>query len=113
MIMSGTNGMDMNGADASAAAGFNTTTPNWHYTGPGHPAGRGAVAAGGRQQRADDIHMAESGCAPSLTAAEDIGAEQYVQATSAGRVRLRHAGGGRGRRVRARVADGLPGRRTT
>ena len=34
MIMSGSNGMDMNGADASAAAGFNTTTPNWHYTGP-------------------------------------------------------------------------------
>ena len=31
----------------------------------------------------DDIHMAESGCAPSLTAADDIGAVQYVQATSA------------------------------
>ena len=27
--------------------------------------------------------MAESGCAPSLTAADDIGAVQYVQATSA------------------------------
>ena len=34
MIMSGTYGMDMNGADASAAAGFNTTTPDWHYTVP-------------------------------------------------------------------------------
>ena len=34
MMMSGTNGMDMNGADASAAAGFNTTKPNWHYSGP-------------------------------------------------------------------------------
>ena len=37
MIMSGQNGMDMNGSDASAAAGFNTTTPNWHYTGPAIP----------------------------------------------------------------------------
>ncbi len=37
MIMSGSNGMDMNGADASAAAGFNTTTPGWHYTGPAIP----------------------------------------------------------------------------
>ena len=27
--------------------------------------------------------MAESGCAPSLTAADDIGAVQYVQGTSA------------------------------
>ncbi len=31
------NGMDMNGSDASAAAGFNTTTPNWHYTGQAIP----------------------------------------------------------------------------
>ena len=29
-----------------------------------------------------DVHMAESGCAAGLTAGEDIGAEQYVQATS-------------------------------
>jgi hypothetical protein len=83
MIMGGTNGMDMNGADASAAAGFNTTTPNWHYTGPAIPqAEAGALLTDGNNGPAD-VHMAESGCAPSLTAAQDIGAEQYVQATSA------------------------------
>ena len=54
--------------------------------------------------------MAESGCAPSLTAAEDIDAQQYVQATSAAVSRLRHAVRGGGRRVRARLADGLSGR---
>ncbi len=32
--MSGSLGMDMNGADASAAAGLNTTKVNRHYTGP-------------------------------------------------------------------------------
>ena len=29
--------MNMNGADASAAAGLNTTKANWHYTGPALP----------------------------------------------------------------------------
>ena len=39
MVMAGpgTN-MNMNGADASAAAGLNTTKSNWHYTGPALPA---------------------------------------------------------------------------
>ena len=38
MIMGGKSaGMDMNGADASAAAGFNVTKPNWNYTGPALP----------------------------------------------------------------------------
>ena len=113
MIMSGTNGMDMNGADASAAAGFNTTKPDWHYTGPAIPQAEAQALLADGNNGPSDIHMAESGCAPSLTAAEDIGAEQYVQATSAAVSALRHAGGGGGRRVRARVADGLPGRRTT
>jgi hypothetical protein len=83
MIMSGTNGMDMNGADASAAAGFNTTTPNWHYTGPAIPQTEASELLADGNNGPADIHMAESGCAPSLTAAQDIGAEQYVQATSA------------------------------
>ena len=81
--MSGTNGMDMNGADASAAAGFNTTTPNWHYTGPAIPQAEASALLADGNNGPNDIHMAESGCAPSLTAAEDIGAVQYVQATSA------------------------------
>jgi hypothetical protein len=83
MIMSGTNGMDMNGSDASAAAGFNTTTPNWHYSGPALPQAEASELLAAGNNGPSDIHMAESGCAPSLTAADDIGAVQYVQATSA------------------------------
>jgi len=83
MIMSGRNGMDMNGSDASAAAGFNTTTPNWHYTGPAIPQVEASQLLSDGNNGPSDIHMAESGCAPSLTAADDIGAVQYVQATSA------------------------------
>ena len=83
MIMSGSNGMDMNGADASAAAGFNTTTPNWHYTGPAIPQSEARTLLSDGNNGPSDIHMAESGCAPSLTAADDIGAVRYVQATSA------------------------------
>jgi hypothetical protein len=83
MIMSGQNGMDMNGSDASAAAGFNTTTPDWHYTGPAIPQAQASELLADGNNGPSDIHMAESGCAPSLTAADDIGAVQYVQATSA------------------------------
>ena len=83
MIMSGQNGMDMNGSDASAAAGFNTTTPNWHYTGPAIPQAEASELLAAGNNGPNDIHMAVSGCAPSLTAADDIGAVQYVQATSA------------------------------
>ena len=83
MIMGGTNGMDMNGADASAAAGFNTTTPNWHYTGPALPQAEAQVLLSDGNNGPNDIAMAENGCAPRLTAAQDIGAQQYVQQTSA------------------------------
>ena len=83
MIMSGKNGMDMNGADASAAAGFNTTTPGWHYDGPALPQADASQLLADGNNGPNDIYMAESGCAPSLTAADQIGAVQYVQATSA------------------------------
>jgi hypothetical protein len=83
MIMSGENGMDMNGSDASAAAGFNTTTPDWHYTGAAIPQAEASELLAAGNNGPTDIHMAESGCAPSLAAADDIGAVQYVQATSA------------------------------
>ena len=83
MIMSGHNGMDMNGADASAAAGFNTTTPNWHYTGAALPQAEATTLLSEGNNGPSDIRMAENGCAPSLTASDDIGALQYVQATSA------------------------------
>jgi hypothetical protein len=83
MIMSGTHGMDMNGADASAAAGFNTTKPNWHYTGPALPQAEAQALLADGNNGPTFIQMAENGCAPRLTAVEDIGAQQYVQATSA------------------------------
>ena len=51
MIMGGDNGMNMNGADASAAAGFNSTKANWSYTGPALPHRFGARVAGRRRER--------------------------------------------------------------
>ena len=84
MIMGGKSaGMDMNGADASAAAGFNVTKPNWSYTGPALPQAEAQELLADGNNGPDDIGMAENGCAPKLTAAEDLGAVQYVQATSA------------------------------
>lgn len=83
MIMSGNNGMDMNGADASAAAGYNTTKPNWHYSGPALPQAEAQQLLDNGRNGPDDIHMAVSGCAPHLTANQAIEAQQYVQQTSA------------------------------
>jgi hypothetical protein len=83
MIMSGNLGMDMNGADASAAAGLNTTKDNWHYTGPALPSALARTLLTDGKNGPQDIHMAVSGCAKTITAAEQINAVQYVQATSA------------------------------
>ena len=82
MTMGGDVKMNMNGADASAAAGLNSTKANWHYTGPPLP------QADAQQLLADGgngpgrIHMAQSGCAPEPTFSDQINAEQYVQSTS-------------------------------
>jgi hypothetical protein len=75
--------MNMNGTDASAAAGFNTTTPNWHYTGTAIPNAEAQTLLNEGNDAANDVHMAVSGCAARLTSGEDIGAQQYVQQTSA------------------------------
>jgi hypothetical protein len=83
MIMGGHNlGMDMNGSDATAAAGLNTTKANWDYTGPALPSALAneLLADGGNGP--DDLRMAVSGCAPAPTASQEINAVQYVQATS-------------------------------
>jgi hypothetical protein len=82
MIMSGTLGMNMNGTDASAAAGLNTTKANWHYTGPPLPQAlaQELLAEGSNAPQA--IHMATSGCAPEPTFSQEINAAQYVQSTS-------------------------------
>ncbi len=67
----------------SAAAGFNTTKPDWHYTGAALPQAEAQALLADGNNGPVDIHMAQSGCAARLTSAQDIGAEQYVQATSA------------------------------
>ncbi len=82
MIMSGTEGMNMNGADASAAAGLNTTKANWSYTGPALPTAMANELLAQGKNGPTDIHMAVTGCAAEPTFSQQINATQYVQATS-------------------------------
>jgi hypothetical protein len=83
MLMAGGLGMDMNGADASAAAGLNVTKANWHYDGPALPNALARELLADGNNGPADIHMAESGCARAVSVSEEINAVQYVQATSA------------------------------
>jgi hypothetical protein len=83
MIMSGSNGMNMNGADASAAAGFNTTKANWSYTGPALPSAMAQELLAQGENGPDQIHMAATGCAKEPTFSEQINELQFVQSTSA------------------------------
>lgn len=82
MIMSGTSGMNMNGADASAAAGLNTTKADWDYTGPAFPTALAQELLTDGRNGPAEIHMAATGCASEPTFSQEINAEQYVQATS-------------------------------
>jgi hypothetical protein len=83
MVMAGPGtGMDMNGADASAAAGLNTTKANWHYTGPALPTAEAQDLLAEGENGPTDIHMYSSGCAAEPTFSEQINAVQYVQSTS-------------------------------
>jgi hypothetical protein len=82
MIMGGTSGMNMNGADASAAAGLNTTKANWDYTGPAFPTALAQELLADGKNGPDQIHMAVTGCASEPTFSQEINASQYVQATS-------------------------------
>jgi hypothetical protein len=83
MIMSGSSGMNMNGADASAAAGLNTTKANWSYTGPALPSATAQELLADGENGPDQIHMAATGCAKEPTFSEQINLTQYVQSTSA------------------------------
>ena len=74
--------MNMNGADASAAAGLNATTANWTYSGPALPTQLANELLADGANGSDDVHMASSGCAKEPTFAQEIGAFNYVQATS-------------------------------
>jgi hypothetical protein len=83
MVMAGpgTN-MNMNGADASAAAGLNTTKSNWHYTGPALPTAEAQELLADGANGSADIHMAAEGCASKPTFSQQINATQYVQDTT-------------------------------
>ncbi len=74
--------MNMNGADASAAAGLNMTKSNWSYTGPALPAAEANTLLIDGANGPSDIHMAASGCASEPTFSQEINAFGYVQATS-------------------------------
>ena len=74
--------MNMNGADASAAAGLNTTKANWHYTGPALPAAFAQELLAQGANGPTDIHMAATGCASEPTFSQQINATQYVQNTT-------------------------------
>jgi hypothetical protein len=74
--------MNMNGSDASAAAGLNSTKANWHYTGAAVPPAESQLLLADGGNGADKIHMARSGCAKEPTFSDQIGATQFVQATS-------------------------------
>ena len=74
--------MNMNGADASAAAGLNTVKANWHYTGPALPTAEAQALLAQGENGPTDIHMLMSGCATEPTFSEQINAVQYVQNTS-------------------------------
>jgi hypothetical protein len=83
MVMAGPGtGMNMNGADASAAAGLNTTKVNWHYTGPALPAAEAQALLAQGANGPTDIHMAAEGCASEPTFSQQINATQYVQNTT-------------------------------
>ena len=83
MVMAGPGtGMNMNGADASAAAGLNTTKSNWHYTGPALPTAEAQELLAQGANNPTDIHMAANGCASEPTFSQQINATQYVQKTT-------------------------------
>ena len=83
MVMAGPGtAMNMNGADASAAAGLNTTKSNWHYTGPALPSAESQELLAQGANGPTDIHMAAEGCASEPTFSQQINATQYVQNTT-------------------------------
>jgi hypothetical protein len=74
--------MNMNGTDASAAAGLNSTKENWHYTGPAFPTAFAQLLLANGGNNPNQIHMARAGCAVEPTFSDQINAAQYVVATT-------------------------------
>ena len=111
MVMAGpgTN-MNMNGADASAAAGLNTTKSNWHYTGPALPAAEAQeLLADGGEQCGQDPH-GQIGLRQGADLLRADRRDPVRPSHEPGSGSLLHAGGGAGRRIRAGQSDRLPGR---
>jgi hypothetical protein len=75
-------GMNMNGADATAAAGLNATKVNWTYTGPVLPTSVSQELLAQGENGPDQVHMAVTGCAAEPTFSQEISATQYVQSTT-------------------------------
>ncbi len=98
----------MNGADASAAAGLNTTKANWNYTGPALPTALANELLAQGKNGPTEIHMAVTGCAAEPTFSQQINATQYVQATSQAVAKYDGSRGRRGRGLCAGVPDRLP-----
>jgi hypothetical protein len=82
MLMAGNLGMDMNGSDATAAAGINATKANWDYTGPALPSALAQELLADGGNGLNTLRMASSGCAHAPTASQEINAFGYVEATS-------------------------------
>ena len=81
--------MNMNGGDASAAAGLNTTKENWHYTGPALPQRRPRSSWPTAGTVPPTSTWRSTGCAPEPTFSQQINATQYVQNTSQAAAALR------------------------
>jgi hypothetical protein len=82
MIMSGNAGMNMYGADASSAAGFNSTKANLSYTGAAFPTSLAHDLLSDGESGPDRIHMAVTGCAAQPRLPRRVNATQFVQSTS-------------------------------
>jgi hypothetical protein len=80
--MGGNAGMNMNGADASAAAGLNSTKADWHYTGPALSSALAQELLADGENGSGQIHMAATGCASEPTFSQEINSVQYIQSTT-------------------------------
>ena len=114
MVMAGPGtGMNMNGADASAAAGLNTTKANWHYTGPALPTAEAQELLAQGANGPTDIHMAEPTAARPSPRSPSRSTPSSTCRPRARRWRATPPPPPHGGRVPAGLTDELSGRRTT
>ena len=86
MSMSGSFGSSMKGISSSTnmsgMAGLGVTDPNWKYTGPPLPSGEQALLTSVGNATDAGHAMQTPNCTTTPTAAQTLGAVQYVQATT-------------------------------